>query len=121
MITITSLSHDPETFDGIVWTLPISNKDFGRFSRDTSKCFIGINIMENNINRFPHEIPLFWLRGHQLPTKCNVGASLASNREIREDYADELAFAYLGALTHVTSTRASLPKGSRDIIFIHFS
>jgi hypothetical protein len=70
--------------------------------------------MENGINRYPNEIPLFWLRGNQLPTSCHAGMSPSDNRELREEYSNQLPFSYLGALTNIASTSTSLSKGGRD-------
>jgi hypothetical protein len=111
-ITIASSHIEPEIFDGVVWTLPISNKDLKMFSKDASNCRIGIDIMENKTSKYGQEIPLYWLRDNQLPTRCSVGTSLPGKKTIRQEYADELPFAYMCALR--CSPQTSIPKDGKD-------
>ena len=112
-IAISSLNQKPEIFEWVVWNLPISNKDWKIFSRDTSNCRIGINIIENKISKYSDDIPLLWLGDKQLPTHCNFATSLVGDKTIREEYADELPFSYIYALARIASTRTSLSKGVR--------
>jgi hypothetical protein len=113
-ITITSLSPEEEAFEGVVWCLPILHSKWKVFSTNTSNCRIWINIIENNTAKYDQGIPLYWLRGRQLPKKCHLGASLVGTKTPRKEYADRLPFAYLTALDDIASSNTSLPKGGGD-------
>lgn len=113
-IEISSLStKTDEVFEGLVWTIPIHNKDWKIFSKDASDYSVWINIIENNTSKYDQAIPLYWLRGRQLPKKkCNLGASLVGTKTPRDEYADRLPFAYMTALA--ASSTTSLSKRTID-------
>lgn len=47
-ISISGGSPKTEIFEGLLWGLPIYNKDWKIFSTNASRCRIEINIMKNN-------------------------------------------------------------------------
>lgn len=123
-VTITSLGDEPETFDIIVWSIPIYNKDYkiGKksFSKDVPNCYVGINVIEGQSTIFDQEMRLWWLgRNNTLPKKCNTAMSLVGDRDRRDEYMNKLPFSYIGAIFNDRSKHIPLLKdGKNEAVFL---
>ncbi len=112
-ISISVGSSKTEIFEGLVWGLPIYNKDWKIFSMNASGCRIEINIMKNNTSIYDQHIPLYWRRGKKLPEICSID-TMKGIETSREEYASGLPFAYMYALAGIASSTTLLPKGGKD-------
>lgn len=120
-IKVTTLRDESEEFNGIVWSLPITNKDYRwkrlSISRTAGNCIAKVNIMRNN-STFRNQLPLHWRLGNDpLPRDCHI----ASLRSFNHDgFAAALPFIYLGKLFY-NNLITTIPSGIHDELLLLFS
>ncbi len=120
-IRVTTLRDESEEFNGIVWSLPLTNKDYRRkrlsFSRTAGNCAARANLIRNNTT-FRSKLPLHWRLGlDPLPQECHIASPRGFNHE---GFVDALPFAYLGELFYNNSV-TTIPRDRQDELFLFFS
>jgi hypothetical protein len=124
-ITATAFGKDSETFTGTVWSIPISNKNYGigkrSLSRDISNCYVEINIIQNKTIKYTQNIHLCWLGEEPLPTNCNIAMTPVGNVERREEYATHFPFCYIGQLFQNRTSPINMPRGTNNEALLFFT
>jgi hypothetical protein len=126
-ITITTgriSKSNPEVFVGIVWILPILNKNHRPLriplTRTASHCLAQIHISVDN-EGIGDEIPMLWKPHGKLPTECHADQDLDEAKEKRDAYAQILAYHYTQQLLSFSSPQVTIPKGSNYELYFLFT
>ena len=119
-IRLTTLRDESEEFNGIIWSLPVKNKDYRwrrlSFSRTAKNCMAKVNLIRNK-TPIKNQIPLRWRLGiDPLPKDCHIASLQSINRD---GFMNALPFVYMGKLFYDNMT-TTIPRDRHDELLLFF-
>lgn len=113
---------NPETFQGIVWTLPVTNKDkrplrILPLTKTAIDCQAKMHIRVDNIG-IGNEIPLLWKPFGKFPTECSTDFNINDNRGA---YTKYLGYHYIESLALSRCREVTIPRGIAYELYFLFT
>jgi hypothetical protein len=112
--------RDSQQFHGMVWTIPVRNRNRPLITRAAMNCSSDIHISVNGVG-VGNQIPLIWRRYSELPIVCDVEYALQGLKPQRDEYSELLAYFYSKRVVENPLRQVAIPSGLSYELFFLFT